>query len=621
MDGVALKMLFGDRAKYIGLVFGIAFSTMLMSNQVSIFAGLMLRTAGQILDARGADIWVMDRRVDYVDEIEPMIDTQLGRVRGVDGVDWAVPFFKGLTVAHTRDGFLQQITLLGVDDATLIGVTPRMVLGSVENLKQPDALIIDRAGFQFMWPGEKPTLRKVIELNDHRAVIAGISDASAPFTTFPVVYTKYLSAMNYIGRTRKQMSFVLVHARPAEDTHVLAQRITAETGLKALTWRDFAFATIGYYVKRTGIPVNFGITVALGFIVGAAVVGQTFYIFVLENLREFGSLKAMGVANRTILRMVLLQAMVVAGIGYAIGIGLCALFFDLARLDQPSRFRGAMAGGRWNGWRRLYHHRHRKSRQRPQGHGRRPRDRFPGGIGMTDESIAVRCSGITKSFPAGDDVVEVLHGIDFEVPAGELTMLVGPSGCGKTTLISIIAGILSPTRGTVETCGRLITKLPDAEKVAFRRKAVGFVFQQYNLLPALTAAENAAIPLVAAGMPMAPAIREASATLERIGMGEHLSKPPNQLSGGQQQRVAIARAFVHAPGLIVCDEPTAALDAETGRSVFEILKEAALAADRAVIVVTHDTRIYRFADRIAAMEDRRIRSVRSAPPGQLSEVA
>jgi putative ABC transport system permease protein len=329
MDGVALKMLFGDRAKYIGLIFGIAFSTMLMSNQVSIFAGQMLRTASQILDAREADIWVMDPRVEYVDEVEPMTDTQLGRVRGVDGVDWAVPFFKGLTVAHTRDGFLQQVTLLGVDDATLIGVTPRMVLGSVENLKQPDALIIDRAGFQFMWPGEKPTLGKVIELNDHRAVIAGLSDASAPFTTFPVVYTKYSSAMNYIGRTRKQMSFVLVHARPAEDTHVLAQRITAETGLKALTWQDFTFATIAYYVKRTGIPVNFGITVALGFIVGAAVVGQTFYIFVLENLRQFGSLKAMGVANRTILRMVLLQAMVVAGIGYAIGIGLCAAFFEI----------------------------------------------------------------------------------------------------------------------------------------------------------------------------------------------------------------------------------------------------------------------------------------------------
>lgn len=329
MDLVALKMLFGDRAKYFGLIFGIAFSTMLMSNQVSIFTGLMERTASQILDAREADIWVMDPRLEYVDEIEPMTDSQLGRVRGVDGVGWAVPFYKGLTVAHTRDGQLQQVILLGVDDATLIGVAPRKVLGSIENLKQPDAMVIDRAGFEYLWPGEKLALGKIIEINDRRALIVGIVDASAPFTTFPVVYTKYSSAMNYIGRTRKQMSFILVHAQPGAEPPTLAKRITAETGLKALTWQQFSFATVNHYLKRTGIPVNFGITVALGFIVGAAVVGQTFYIFVLENLRQFGSLKAMGVANLTILRMVLLQSIVVASIGYAVGIGLCAIFFEV----------------------------------------------------------------------------------------------------------------------------------------------------------------------------------------------------------------------------------------------------------------------------------------------------
>ena len=239
---------------------------------------------------------------------------------------------------------------------------------------------------------------------------------------------------------------------------------------------------------------------------------------------------------------------------------------------------------------------------------------------MSDQAVAVRCRGVTKSFPAGDGMIEVLHGIDIEVPSAELTMLVGPSGCGKTTLISIIAGILSPTRGTVETCGRMITQLSDSEKVAFRRRAVGFIFQQYNLLPALTAVENAAIPLIAAGMSL-PAAAKAAAILRRISMEAHLEKLPNQLSGGEQQRVAIARALVHEPRLIVCDEPTAALDGETGQTVLAILRDAAVAPDRAVIVVTHDTRIFRFADRIAAMEDGRIRSVRSAALGELSEVA
>jgi len=240
---------------------------------------------------------------------------------------------------------------------------------------------------------------------------------------------------------------------------------------------------------------------------------------------------------------------------------------------------------------------------------------------MNDGLTAVRCRAVTKSFPIGNGAVEVLHGIDFDVPAGKLTMLVGPSGCGKTTLISIIAGILRPTTGEVETCGKPLTRMSDAEKVAFRRRNIGFIFQQYNLLPALTAAENAAIPLVAAGMPMARAAAAAAAILEGVGMGPQLARLPNQLSGGQQQRVAIARALVHAPQLIVCDEPTAALDAEAGQAVLEILKHAALASDGAVIVVTHDSRIYRFADRIAAMEDGRIRDVRTAPVAQFSEIA
>jgi putative ABC transport system ATP-binding protein len=230
---------------------------------------------------------------------------------------------------------------------------------------------------------------------------------------------------------------------------------------------------------------------------------------------------------------------------------------------------------------------------------------------------AVCARGVIKDFAAGDAPVRVLHGIDLDLRAGELTMLVGPSGCGKTTLLSIVTGVLSASAGAVSIFGTPITGLRDRDKVMFRRRNLGFIFQQYNLLPALTAAENAAVPLVADGMPLGKAVPRAAAVLERIGMGAQLDKLPSQLSGGQQQRVAIARALVHEPRLVVCDEPTAALDAHTGQTVMEILRAIALESRRAALVVTHDSRIFRFADRIVHMSDGRIEADRSNPGGDL----
>lgn len=221
-------------------------------------------------------------------------------------------------------------------------------------------------------------------------------------------------------------------------------------------------------------------------------------------------------------------------------------------------------------------------------------------------SSAVSTRALSKDFPSGEGRTRVLHDVDLDLDSGALTMLVGPSGCGKTTLLSIISGILQASAGTVSIYGTEITKLSDREKAAFRRRHLGFVFQQYNLLPALTAAENAAVPLVAAGLPLKKACLEASDVLERIGMGAHLAKQPHQLSGGQQQRVAIARALVHAPKFLVCDEPTAALDAQTGFAVLELLRDVARTPDRAVLVVTHDNRIFDLADRIVRMSDGRI---------------
>ncbi|MFO1069022.1 MAG: ABC transporter ATP-binding protein [Geminicoccaceae bacterium] len=226
---------------------------------------------------------------------------------------------------------------------------------------------------------------------------------------------------------------------------------------------------------------------------------------------------------------------------------------------------------------------------------------------------AIRCHGVTKEFRSAAGVTPVLHGIDLDLPAGELALLVGPSGCGKTTLISILAGILSPTAGTIEVLGASLWSMSDRQRTAWRRRHVGFVFQAYNLLPALTAAENAALPLVTQGRRLGEAARTVLPLLERLGLASHAQKLPAQLSGGQQQRVAIARALAHAPDLVVCDEPTAALDAGSGRAVIELLREVAVAPGRAVLVVTHDSRIYPYADRIAAMEDGRVVAVRTGP--------
>ena len=218
---------------------------------------------------------------------------------------------------------------------------------------------------------------------------------------------------------------------------------------------------------------------------------------------------------------------------------------------------------------------------------------------------AVTCRGITKWFGEGDTRVQALRGLDLEIGLGDLAMIVGPSGCGKTTLISIIAGLLDATDGELEVLGMRQATLSSEEQILFRRRNIGFVFQQFNLLPTLTAVQNVAVPLYIAGESRRLANEKAAELLDRLGLGDHLTALPVQMSGGQQQRVAMARALIHEPRLVVCDEPTAALDAKTGYRVMDLFSEVALAPDRALIVVTHDNRIFEFADVITHMEDGR----------------
>ncbi|MGQ0636777.1 MAG: ABC transporter permease [Planctomycetaceae bacterium] len=328
MNWIALKMLTGDRTKYLGIVFGVAFGSLLIAHQTSIFVSLMKRTGSQINDVADADVWVMDRRTQSIDELRALSDSDLLKVRGVAGVQWAVRFYKGMVTARQPSGLYRQVVLLGLDDATLTGAPRKMILGELADLRRPDAVVVDKAGYEYLFPGEQPTLGKTLEMNDRRAVVVGVCEASAPFQTFPILFTRYSQAGRFAPPERRLMSFVLAKAQPDMTPADLCRRIEAKTGLMALTGRQFAWKTIEYYLGSTGIPINFGITVALGFVVGTAIAGQTFYLFTIENLKQFGNLKAMGVTNSRLVGMILLQATVVGLLGYGIGIGLSALFFE-----------------------------------------------------------------------------------------------------------------------------------------------------------------------------------------------------------------------------------------------------------------------------------------------------
>ena len=326
MIWIAWKMLIGNRGKYLGIVFGIVFAALLIAQQSSIFCGLMSLTVSQILDVPGASIWVMDDNVQFVDDIKPLADTSLFRVKGVPGVDWAVRFYKGIARARLEEGSYEQMILLGLDDATLIGAPQGIFMGSIAALRTPDAVIIDQAGYRRIWPGEPERLGRVFEMNDRRAVVVGITKARKTFQSFPILYTRYSQAIRFAPPERKVLSFVLANPQPGLTAEEVGRRIEAQTGLQALSGERFLWKTIRYYMEKTGIPVNFGITVLLGFFVGTAIAGQTFYLFTVENIRQFGALKAMGTSNRTILLMVLSQALHVGLIGYGVGVGLAAAF-------------------------------------------------------------------------------------------------------------------------------------------------------------------------------------------------------------------------------------------------------------------------------------------------------
>lgn len=346
MMSVALKMLFGDRAKYFGIVMGVTLASMVITQQGAIFIGIMTRTYGTVTDTGQGDIWVMDPKVQQIEDIKPMQDTELFRVRGIQGVGWALPLYKGLIRARLDNGQFQNCNILGLDDATLTGGPPGMAQGALADLRRADAIIVDeisantRLAKPSPEPGGKPIPLKVgdtLELNDHRAVVVGIGRSTRTFQSLPVIHTTYGRATTFVPKERKLLSFVLVKAASGVDVESLRRRIELTTGLAALTNQQFKDKTVDYFIKNTGIPINFGIAVGLGFLIGTVITGFMFYNFTLDNLRYFGTLKAMGASDATLLSMVILQSLVVGAIGCGLGIGI-ASFFGARMANTPLAF-------------------------------------------------------------------------------------------------------------------------------------------------------------------------------------------------------------------------------------------------------------------------------------------
>ncbi|MDB2614361.1 ABC transporter permease [Chlamydiales bacterium] len=336
---IAIKMLTGDRAKYLLLISALTIATLLMTQQGSVFLGL-LRWSTATIRNTGVPIYVVDPLVEQVNEIQPMRDTDLARVRSVRGVDWAVPLYFSIQQARLDTGVFKSIQLMGLDQATLIGAPTRMLEGRLDSLWQANSVIIDEVAVERFSVGRKEPIGigDTFEINDHEARIVGICQVERSFFGYPYIYTTYDRAISFAPKRRKNLGYVLVNPQEGVNHEALAREIEKETGLKTYTEKEFSASTIRWFFNNTGIPLSFGTTIILGFLVGVAVSGQTFYSFILENLPHLGALKAMGASNRLLTKMLLLQALLVGTIGYGIGVGLTSIFGFMALRSKKIPF-------------------------------------------------------------------------------------------------------------------------------------------------------------------------------------------------------------------------------------------------------------------------------------------
>lgn len=346
MTGLALKMLFGDTAKYLMLVAGLFLATFLIVQQASVFSGLMLWTTSTLKNVN-VPIYVVEERVEQVNEVNPLRDTDVARVRSVSAVRWAMPLYSGIQRVRIDDGSLKTVQLLGIDSASLVGAPTRMIAGNIEDLRLPNTVVIDELAATRLAKNPKQPIKigDRFEINDIEARVVGICIASRSFTGGPYIWTTYERALQYTPASRKMLSAVLAAPIEGMTPDAAAKEIMRSTGLRAYVNRgfggnpdDFNTSTVWWYVRNTGIPISFGTTVIIGFIVGTAISCQTFYAFVLDNLKHLGALKAMGMSNLRLSLMLILQAATVGSIGFGIGLLFTSFFARWAITNQQPPF-------------------------------------------------------------------------------------------------------------------------------------------------------------------------------------------------------------------------------------------------------------------------------------------
>jgi putative ABC transport system permease protein len=326
-----MQMLFGDRTKYMTLVLSLAFATMLMNQQGAIFLGLLRQATGPLQNVGQADLWIVDPSTEWIAEYRPLSDTKLQRVRSVEGVAWAEPFFSNYAITELNNGTFKRVQIIGIARSTLAGRPPEMIEGRIEDLWTPDAIIVEQKSRVKLG---NVNIGDVIKINDKRAVVVGFCKARQGFESNAIIYTTYDNATQFTPVGRKAISYILVRAKEGVGLDVLKQRINALGDVAAWTTDEFRVNTMRFITIATGIGFNFGITIALGFVVGLLLSASVFYQFTLENLRQFATLKALGASAWLLARMVLLQALVVGFIGYGIGVGMAGAFTLVTKYSE-----------------------------------------------------------------------------------------------------------------------------------------------------------------------------------------------------------------------------------------------------------------------------------------------